>query len=96
MIVVAFLWLLGLSWAKIDQVKNNKQSFHPNYPAVRQRFARAQPAIYAPDKALSWVDNYYERSYVSIINLNNLIDVQIKIFVKFDYRLLNPIASATR
>jgi hypothetical protein len=56
---VAAVWLLGLSWARID---------HDG--TARQRLARAQPSIYAPGKALSWIQNDYQRSYVSPIQSN--------------------------
>ncbi len=56
---VAAVWLLGLSRARID---------HDG--TARQRLARAQPSIYAPGKALSWVQNDYQRSDVSLIRSN--------------------------
>ncbi|KAI9552981.1 hypothetical protein GHT06_020867 [Daphnia sinensis] len=64
--IAILLVLLGLAKANV-QLGTHKRSAlfsngYPNYPVI-QRVTRAQPAIYPPGKAVTWVDDYYERSY---------------------------------
>lgn len=64
--ILAVIW--GIAFAKMD-VEAHKQDalFLTAFPSnpVLNRVTRAQPAIYPPDKALTWVEDYYERTYVS-------------------------------